>query len=87
MIRICDIFEGKENHRGKCANSYSSLDNRWITHSLHTDQIGTGCSFLDAFTDLLVGISNLLKLANRKKDIKLRSKFLLGVETKELFHT
>ncbi len=48
---------------------YSNRDKSWLAHSLHTDQIGTGSSFMSAFADLLTGVSNLLALAKKDKNI------------------
>jgi hypothetical protein len=43
---------------------HSKEDRCWIAHGLHTDQIGTGDSVLDALTDAIRGIDAVLLIAH-----------------------
>lgn len=48
---------------------YSKEDNSWIAHSLRTDQLGFGDCVVDALSDLLVGLHNLIDLAKKGQPI------------------
>ncbi|MFA5422516.1 MAG: hypothetical protein WC374_01490 [Phycisphaerae bacterium] len=52
--------------KDECVIYYSPEDTSWIAHSLNTDQIGFGDCVVDAIVDLMVGVSNLLELAEKK---------------------
>jgi len=48
----------------------SEEDGGWVAHSLRTDQIGTGDSIVEALSDLMRGIKNLLELAREHDDVE-----------------
>lgn len=54
-----------------CILYYSKSDDSWIAHSLHTDQIGTGGSLLDALVDIMTGLNDLVALNKKDKSISL----------------
>ena len=54
-----------------CIMYFSKVDNTWIAHSLHTDQIGTGNNLLDALIDIMIGLNDLIALKNKDKSILL----------------
>ena len=53
-----------------CVIYQSTKDNCWIAHSLRTDQIGTGNDVVEALTDLLIAIDELLELAEEESNIE-----------------
>lgn len=63
----------RKNSKSKynCLIYYSPEDERWIAHSLHTDQIGTGECVTEALADLIQGLVNLFALAAEHPDIEI----------------
>lgn len=57
LMETCLIYESRKD---KC----------WIAHSLRTDQIGTGQDIIDALSDLLCAVDQLLELAQEEPDIE-----------------
>jgi hypothetical protein len=52
--------------KDECVIYYSTEDASWIAHSLNTDQMGFGDCVVDALVDLMVGLQNLLALAQKE---------------------
>ena len=46
-----------------CVIYFSTQDDRWISHSLHTDQIGLGPGPLYALADMLKAVQQVMKAA------------------------
>ena len=59
----------KVDFHDTCVIYRSPADECWIAHSLRTDQIGTGECVLDALTDLLRALKQLLKLKEEDPDV------------------
>jgi hypothetical protein len=63
----------KRNERSNynCLIYFSSEDDCWIAHSLHTDQLGTGDCPTEALADLVQGLENLFAIAAEHPDIEI----------------
>lgn len=61
-----------ESLADECVIYWSPSDDCWIAHSLHTDQIGMGDNILDALTDMLRAVRQVISLASHDASIEIR---------------
>lgn len=61
----------KKWFRDTFAIYYSRKDKCWIAHSLRTDEFGTGDCIIDALTDGIKAVDQVVRLACKRSDIEL----------------